>query len=155
MSEQILKIMPYLKFSGFSHGSTLRFLNLYKMNIHHIAIWTNDLENLRKFYVYYFDGYANEKYMNPITGFESYFIRFDSGTQLELMRKGEKQMHVGEFTGLAHFAFTLGSEDAVVSLTERLRGDGYTIAGEPRRTGDGYYESVILDPEGNRVELIA
>ena len=27
------------------------------------------------------------------------------------------------------------------------------IEGEPRTTGDGYYESVVLDPEGNRIEI--
>ena len=48
---------------------------------------------------------------------------------------------------------SLGSAELVDELTERLRDAGYTIAGEPRTTGDGYYESVILDPEGNRIEL--
>ncbi len=55
--------------------------------------------------------------------------------------------------GLTHFAVSLGSEQEVNALTERLRSDGHPVLDGPRRTGDGYYESVVLDPEGNRVEL--
>jgi lactoylglutathione lyase len=41
----------------------------------------------------------------------------------------------------------------VDTLTERLRADGYRVVGEPRTTGDGYYESVVLDLDGNRIEI--
>jgi lactoylglutathione lyase len=57
--------------------------------------------------------------------------------------------------GLAHVAFSVGGPAAVDRLTEALRGAGHVIQGEPRRTGDGYYESVVLDPDGNVVEIAA
>ena len=55
--------------------------------------------------------------------------------------------------GFAHISFSVGSKEEVDSLTQKMSEDGITIAGEPRTTGDGYYESVVLDPEGNRVEI--
>jgi lactoylglutathione lyase len=57
--------------------------------------------------------------------------------------------------GLAHFALSVGSERRVDELTQRLAHDGYPVLDGPRRTGDGYYESVVLDPDGNRVEIAA
>lgn len=126
------------------------------MNIAHIAIWTKDLEAMKDFYCKYFMGKSNKKYVNPIKGFESYFISFESGTQLELMRKQtiDKPLESEERLGITHFAFKLSSKDAVLSLTETLRSDGFSIVGEPRTTGDGYFESVVLDIEGNRIELL-
>jgi len=53
----------------------------------------------------------------------------------------------------AHLAISVGSKEKVDELTEKLRADGYTVAGNPRLTGDGYYESVVFDPEGNRIEI--
>jgi lactoylglutathione lyase len=50
-------------------------------------------------------------------------------------------------------AISVGSRDHVDELTARLRQDGYPVLDGPRRTGDGYYESVVLDPDGNRVEI--
>jgi lactoylglutathione lyase len=127
------------------------------MTITHIAIWTKDLELMKDFYIRYFGGISNEKYINPIKKFESYFIHFEGGAKLELMRKESmfKPSEKAEQLGIAHIAFTLGSTDAVFSLTERLRSDGIRIVGEPRTTGDGYFESVLLDMEGNRIELLA
>jgi len=127
------------------------------MNIAHIAIWTKDLEAMKDFYSKYFKGESNEKYTNPIKGFESYFISFESGTQLELMRKQsvDKPLETEERLGITHIAFKLESKDAVLSLTETLRSDGFIIVGEPRTSGDGYFESVVLDVEGNRIELLA
>ena len=127
------------------------------MNIAHIAIWTKDLEAMKNFYTKYFKGESNEKYTNPTKGFESYFIRFESGAHLELMRKQsvDKPLETEERLGITHIAFKLGSKDAVLSLTEALRSDGFRIVGEPRTTGDGYFESVILDVEGNRIELLS
>ena len=126
------------------------------MKIAHIAIWTDELEAMKEFYTTYFGGVSNEKYINPIKKFESYFITFDSGANLELMHKDSmiKPLDAEERIGITHIAFSLGSTDAVLSLTERLRTDGIRIVGEPRTTGDGYFESVILDVEGNRIELI-
>jgi catechol 2,3-dioxygenase-like lactoylglutathione lyase family enzyme len=127
------------------------------MNIAHIAIWTKDLEAMKDFYTRYFDGESNEKYTNPQKQFESYFISFESGAKLELMRKSSvyKPLNTEERLGIAHLAFNLGSKEAVISLTETLRTDGFKIVGEPRTTGDGYFESVVLDIEGNRIELLA
>ncbi|MEZ0609584.1 VOC family protein [Fibrella sp. WM1] len=130
------------------------------MTIDHLAIWVRDLEAMRSFYETYFAATANEKYVNPRTGFSSYFLSFpDGGARLELMHKpgipdSLNDAHA-QFSGLIHFAISIGSEAAVDGLTERMRADGFTIVGEPRRTGDGYYESVVLDPEQNRIEITA
>lgn len=125
------------------------------MNIHHIAIWTARLEELREFYIKYFNGTSNEKYTNPAKGFESYFIKFGDGSaSIELMRsKNITSCPVGESTGLAHFSFSMGSKEAVLQQTERFRKDGYAVASEPRTTGDGFFESAVLDPDGNMIEL--
>jgi lactoylglutathione lyase len=125
------------------------------MHIEHIAIWTRNLERIKAFYETYFGGKANEKYVNAAKQFESYFLTFASGARLELMQvpsipesRGESQA-----TGYAHLAFSAGSEADVDTLTMRLREGGHQIASDPRRTGDGYYESCVLDPDGNRVEI--
>lgn len=129
------------------------------MKIEHLAIWVDDLELMRNFYTTYFNAASNEIYHNPKRAFYSYFLSFGEGaTRIELMQMpeltepGNKRGHT---KGIAHFAITVGSKQAVDELTERFRTDGYSIVGEPRTSGDGYYESVILDPEGNVVELIA
>ena len=123
--------------------------------IDHIAIWVEDLEKMREFYCKYFDGVSNQRYENRVKGFESYFISFDGATRIELMkRKNIEERIYKEILGLAHLAFKVGSKEKVHELTEIFRKDGYKIIGEPRTTGDGYYESVILDPEGNRIELV-
>ena len=128
------------------------------VKIAHIAIWTNNLEALKTFYIRYFNGVSNEKYVNPFKKFESYFISFESGPALELMRReslADGSHDINERLGITHIAFTLGSKEAVISLTETLRADGYRIVGEPRTSGDGYFESIVLDVEGNRIELLA
>lgn len=126
------------------------------MKLSHVALWTDRLEELREFYCRYFGGRSNEKYVNPAKAFESYFIAFDGGVSLELMRKaGIDEAPRQVYLGLCHMAFELPDREAVVELTERLRADGCKIAGEPRVTGDGFFESVIADPEGNLVELTA
>jgi lactoylglutathione lyase len=127
------------------------------VKIEHVAIWTQDLERLKGFYVEFFGGQANDKYANPRTGFESYFVTFDSGARLELMQMASipaaRHDPLEQGQGLIHMAFSVGSREGVDQLTERLRERGYRIVGEPRTTGDGYYESVALDPDGNRVEI--
>lgn len=127
------------------------------MKITHIAIWTNNLENLKGFYLKYFNGKSNKKYKNTEKGFESYFISFDEGVKLELMNRidisEEKNSVNKEYIGISHFAFSVGTKKKVKELTEILRKDGYLIIGEPRITGDGFYESVILDPDKNRIEI--
>lgn len=127
------------------------------MKIEHLAIWTDDLERLRNFYEKYFGVVAGEKYHNPVKQFHSYFLTFSSGPRLEIMSipglTGKDRDAMKQYLGLAHFAVSVGSKAQVDLLTEQFRADGFTIAGEPRTTGDGYYESVVLDPDGNRIEL--
>jgi len=127
------------------------------MRIEHVAIWTHDLERLRRFYETYFEGRDNAKYVNPRTQFESYFITFADGARLELMQRPDvppsKNDAEQQFTGYIHLAFSVGSREAVDALTDRLRADGYRILDGPRTTGDGYYESTTLDPDGNRIEI--
>jgi lactoylglutathione lyase len=127
------------------------------LRIEHIALWTHDLERLRQFYETYFGGTANTKYVNPRKQFESYFITFADGARLELMQRPDipssKNDIDQQFTGYVHLAFSIGSRAAVEALTDRLRADSYRILDGPRTTGDGYYESTALDPDGNRIEL--
>jgi lactoylglutathione lyase len=129
------------------------------MRLEHVAIWTRNLETLRAFYVDHLGARAGGRYENA-RSFSSYFLVFDGGAaRLELMSLPE----LGEAPadraaprpGIAHLAFEVGDEAAVDALTERLRAAGYRVVGPPRRTGDGYYESVVLDPDGNVVELTA
>ena len=126
------------------------------MTIEHIAIWTNDLEGLKDFYCTFFEGKSNDKYFNPVRKFESYFITFKSGTRLELMRLPEllAKESTASIVGLAHIAFKVDGAKEVDRLTNHFREKGITITGEPRLTGDGYYESIILDPDGNIIELV-
>lgn len=127
------------------------------MKIEHLAVWVADLEKMKKFYQTYFQATAGEKYHNSKKQFESYFLSFASGARLELMRRADiatsKQDLHSESIGLAHVAFSVGSKEKVNLLTEQLRTDGYVVFDGPRTTGDGYYESVVLDPEGNRLEI--
>lgn len=127
------------------------------MKIEHIAIWARDIEAMKHFYVNYFGAACNSRYTNPKKQFQSYFLSFGEGAaRIELMQRADIESSGtphNTHTGLAHFAMSVGSAEAVNNLTEILRSDGYTIAGEPRTTGDGYYESVALDPEGNFIEI--
>lgn len=124
------------------------------MRIEHVAIWVQDLEAMKAFYVKYFNGKANEKYHNKNKEFQSYFITFDEGARLEIMCKsGIDKPDWKDRIGWAHMAISLGSREAVNQTTARLQQDGYHLVDGPRVTGDGYYESVIEDPEGNRIEL--
>jgi lactoylglutathione lyase len=129
------------------------------MRIEHVAIWTHQLEVMREFYERYFNGRSSPRYTNPRTGFQSYFVSFGDGARLELMQMdgigANPNTAVHQHLGYIHLAMSVGGEASVNALTEQLRHDGYTILGEPRRTGDGYFESVILDPDGNRIEITA
>lgn len=125
------------------------------MYIHHFAVWVKDLEVMKDFYLKYFNCTSNEKYTNPQKGFSSYFISFENGSKIELMHRPQiHEMSYHEMLGLAHFAINVRSKNAVNQLTAQLENDGFRIEGYPRTTGDGYYESVFLDPEGNKVELV-
>ena len=127
------------------------------MKIEHLAIWVSNLEQMRTFYERYFAATAGNLYHNPTKQFHSYFLSFESGCRLELMHRpiipdNLNEVHL-QYKGIIHFAISVGSKEKVDALTAELRADGYSIVGEPRTTGDGYYESVILDPEQNRIEI--
>lgn len=125
------------------------------MKIEHIALYVNDLEKARDFFVTYFGAEPNEGYHNPNTDFRSYFLRFQDDARLEIMTKPDLT-DSGDFLnrfGYAHIAFSVGSRDAVDALTARLKKDGYPVISGPRTTGDGYYESCILGFEGNLIEI--
>ncbi|MDA1883468.1 VOC family protein [Bacillus cereus group sp. BY105LC] len=124
------------------------------MKIEHVAIWVNDLEGMRDFYKQYFGGEENSLYHNPKKQFESYFITFEGGARLELMKQvGLDDALQTETIGYAHIAFSVGSKEKVNELTNTLREAGYPVLNGPRTTGDGYYESVVSDPEGNQIEI--
>jgi lactoylglutathione lyase len=129
------------------------------MKIDHIAIWTYNLEGLRDFYLRYFDASSNEIYYNHSKEFRSYFLTFNGDCRLEIMEMpsipASKNDPLKQHVGLIHFAINVGSREKVEQLTEIIRKDGYKVIGEPRFTGDGNYESIVLDPDGNRVELMA
>ena len=125
------------------------------MKIEHIAIYVNDLEAARDFFITYLGGRANDGYHNRNTDFRSYFISFDDGTRLELMTKPEviDQAKPLNRTGYVHVAFSVGSREKVDLLTAELKNAGFEVVSGPRTTGDGYYESAIVAIEGNQIEI--
>ena len=127
------------------------------MHIEHLAIWVKDIEAMKTFYCKYFHATANDQYINSTKQFRSYFLSFDVGPRLELMQMpsvpDSKDDVYDQFIGLIHFAISLGSKEKVDALTAQFQNDGFEVLDGPRTTGDGYYESVILDPEKNRIEL--
>jgi lactoylglutathione lyase len=125
------------------------------MRIEHIAMYVNDLEKTREFFIKYFNAVSNDGYHNQTTNFRSYFLTFEDGARLEIMNKpdmcdAEKDL---ARMGYSHIAFSLGSKNAVEKLTEILKKDGYQVISGPRTTGDGYYESCIIGIEGNQIEI--
>ena len=125
------------------------------MEIEHIAMYVNDIEQVRDFFVKYLGGKSNDGYHNPKTDFRSYFISFDTGARLEIMNKPdlvdeEKSLNR---TGFIHVAFSVGSKERVNELTQQLQNDGYPIVSGPRTTGDGYYESCVVAVERNQIEI--
>ena len=125
------------------------------MRIEHIAMYVNELEKTKDFFVKYFHATPNEGYHNKITDFRSYFLSFDDGARLEIMKKPDMEDAEKTFarTGYIHIAFSLGSREAVNELTEKLRNDGYQVISGPRTNGDGYYESGVIGIEGNQIEI--
>ena len=125
------------------------------MKIEHIALYVNDLEKARDFFITYFDASSNDGYHNKTTDFRSYFLTFEDGSRLEIMTKPELS-DSGDFLnrfGYAHIAFSVGSKETVDALTQKLKVDGYPLISGPRTTGDGYYESCIVGFEGNLIEI--
>jgi lactoylglutathione lyase len=129
------------------------------MRIHHIAIWTGDLERIRSFYEMYFSAHCGKKYENPAKGYSSYFLSFEDGASIEIMNRVDiPPSPVDSLTqavGYTHLSLAVGSEEEVNRLAAQLATDGFLLVDGPRRTGDGYYEAVVLDPDGNRVEINA
>lgn len=127
------------------------------MRIEHVAIWTRNLERLKAFYETYFEASAGPRYVNERKRFSSYFLSFGEGARLELMSRPELEEGRGSAeappVGYAHLAVSVGSREEVDALAERLRREGHAVVDGPRQTGDGYYECVVLDPDGNRVEV--
>lgn len=128
------------------------------MQLTHIALYVQDLEGMKDFYVQHFDASASAKYHNSKTGLQTYFLSFSSGAQLELMTRSELTPHPQQdapAAGYNHIAFTLGSRERVDALAQELAQAGCPILSGPRVIGDGYYEASLLDPEGNLLELVA
>jgi len=126
------------------------------MKIDHIALWAQNLEKMKEFYLQYFDCSSGERYENPAKGFSSFFIYFADGGRIELMHRNDiTSGRTDDTFGWTHIAITIGTPSEVDALTAKMQHDGIEVASLPRRTGDGYYESVVLDPEGNRLELVA
>ena len=125
------------------------------MRIEHIAMYVNDLEKTKEFFIKYFNATSNEGYHNKNTDFRSYFLTFDDGARLEIMNKpqmADDEKAINR-TGFIHIAFSLGSKESVDALTEKMKNDGYNVISGPRTTGDGYYESCIVGIEGNQIEI--
>ena len=125
------------------------------MKIEHIAMYVNDLEAAKEFFVTYLGGKADNGYHNKNTDFRSYFISFDDGTRLEIMNKpgmSDTEKDINR-TGFIHIAFSVGSPEKVNELTNLLKDSGYEVLSGPRTTGDGYYESCIIAIEGNQIEI--
>ena len=125
------------------------------MKIEHIAMYVNDLEAAKEFFVKYLNGMANDGYHNKNTDFRSYFISFDDGARLELMNKPvmtDDKKSLAR-TGFIHVAFSVGSKEAVDSITAHMKDDGYEVISGPRTTGDGYYESCIIGVEENQIDI--
>lgn len=126
------------------------------MKINHLALYTNDLERMRTFYITYFNAISNQGYHNKTTELRTYFLSFEDQTRLELMTRPNLDQVISTplQTGYIHLAFSVGSKDNVDQLTTTLEKDGYTVLSKPRTTGDGYYESCVLDPDGNQIEIV-
>ena len=128
------------------------------MRIEHVAIWCENLEKMKRFYEHFFDAISNDKYENIRKGFRSYFLTLPDGPRIELMQMdsvliSETDVYP-QITGLAHIAFSVGSQQKVDEMAASFVAKGYELLDGPRWTGDGYYECVVLDPEWNRIEIV-
>ena len=134
------------------------------MKIEHIAIWVKDIDRVCEFYRKYFGGVVHPIYHNPAKQFTSRFVTFDDGARLEIMHRPDIIVGIDKIVshetlsdtqhlGFTHLSFSVGSKEEVDRLTQQMSSEGIPVVGQPRTTGDGYYESVVLDPEGNRIEI--
>jgi lactoylglutathione lyase len=129
------------------------------VRIEHVALWVADLEATCAFYAAHFGAVVGARYENPAKGYASRFLSLGEGARIEVMTGAGLAQRSGPVPprplGLAHFALAVGSDAEVDRLALRLRAAGVPVVDGPRRTGDGYYEAVVLDPEGNRIEITA
>lgn len=130
------------------------------MTLEHVAIWTDNLENLKDYYTKYFDGVCNDKYTNEANKFQSYFLTFKSGARLEIMTMpnipaNTNDTIISQHKGIIHLAFGVTSLQEVDDKAKELKANGFLILSGPRMTGDGYYEFETLDPDNNRLEITA
>lgn len=125
------------------------------MKIEHIAMYVNELEKTKDFFVKYFDAKPNNGYHNATTNFKSYFLTFEGGARLELMNKPDMKDIDKDTnrTGFIHIAFSVGTKEKVDELSMQLQEDGYELISGPRTTGDGYYESCVVGVEGIQIEI--
>lgn len=128
------------------------------MTLEHVAIWTDNIDLLKDYYVKYFHGVPNAKYTNETKGFQSYFLSFASGARLEIMcmpgiPENKNDTVINQHKGIIHLAFGVDTVHEVDEKAKQLAGDGYKILSGPRQTGDGYYEFETLDPDNNRLEV--
>lgn len=131
----------------------MKNLRRYIMRIEHVGLWVKDLEVTRRYYEKYFNVTANDLYHNEKKGFKSYFLSFKDGSRLEIMHRDDIKEASGELFGYAHLAISVGDKADVDQVNSRLNKDGYETLDGPRTTGDGYYEAVVVDPDGNRIEI--
>jgi lactoylglutathione lyase len=128
------------------------------MFIDHIAIYTDQLEVLRNYYTRYFGATSNNMYFNEKKQFRSYFLTFESGARIEIMSlpgipDNANDTENAQHKGIIHFAFAIETMLDVDNKAKEFLADGYKVIDGPRKTGDGYYEFVTLDPDKNRIEI--
>lgn len=125
------------------------------VRIDHTAMFVDDLEGARAFFMEFFGASVNEMYHNPRTGLRTYFISFPAGGRLEIMSRPDVEMQDNSLSrsGLHHLSLSLGSREEVDRMSLLLSSRGYEVLSGPRVTGDGYYESCIKAFEGNLIEL--
>lgn len=128
------------------------------MRLDHIAIWTKDLERLKNYYITFFGAKANNIYINPKSGLQTYFLTFGSGARIEIMYRPDIPENANDtiekqHLGWIHIAFEVESMQEVDNKAKELSTAGYRILRGPRRTGDNYYEFETLDPDNNRLEI--
>lgn len=127
------------------------------MKIAHVALWTRDIDAQVTFWQRYFDGVTGEQYVSRNRpGFVSRFVSLAAGPTLEIMSLPDllSAEQASERVGWAHIALSVGEESRVDQLAQRAQQEGIMQAA-PRWTGDGFYEAIIRDPDGNAIEITA
>lgn len=127
------------------------------MKIAHVALWTRDLQAQVEFWQRVFNGQSNDRYVSKNRpGFASHFITLADGPTIELMTVPglADAPESAEFVGWAHIAITVGGPEEVDAMAQNAQVEGRLLS-PARWTGDGFYEAVIADPDGNRIELVA